>query len=469
MMGAMQASDKNPQRSESRASVYAMFALVTVGAALGNLSQTGLNAMLPSTMAEFGVEVDVGQWFTTGYMLVLGVAVPIATFLMQRLDDRRYMLLSFGLFTAGSLIDFVAPEFFSMLLGRVLQAVAVGLLIPKNQTIAMTKFPPGRQATAMGIAGIALGFAPSVGPTVGGGMDYAFGWRSFFLLLFAISAGLIVLTVAFVRKSDDGDAATRFETLSFVLSTLGFGGVLLGLSQASTYGFASLWVWAPAAVGVVCLFLFVHRQRHVEFPLMDLHIFESRKFMAGLMASVFLFACYMGVTLVIPLYVQDVLGGTSLDAGLVTFPTVFTAILVNPLSGILADKTSPRFSALIFGTFLTVGAILCVFIGEDTPLWLLSIWQTLRAIGVSGLIGPLLTYALSGLQGPLIGHGSSASVIIRQVAATFGTAIMVFFVAALLPLAQVGAIGVAMPYQAAFAFSAVMAVVSLSIIIARVR
>ena len=130
MMGAMQASDKNPQRSESRARVYAMFALVTVGAALGNLSQTGLNAMLPSTMAEFGVEVDVGQWFTTGYMLVLGVAVPIATFLMQRLDDRRYMLLSFGLFTAGSLIDFVAPEFFSMLLGRVLQAVAVGLLIP---------------------------------------------------------------------------------------------------------------------------------------------------------------------------------------------------------------------------------------------------------------------------------------------------------------------------------------------------
>ena len=133
-----------------------MFALVTIGSALGNLSQTGLNAMLPSTMIEFGVEVDVGQWFTTGYMLVLGVAVPIATFLMQKLNDRQYMLLGFGLFAAGSLLDFVAPEFFSMLLGRILQAVSVGLLIPKNQTICMTKFPPGKQATAMGIAGIAL-------------------------------------------------------------------------------------------------------------------------------------------------------------------------------------------------------------------------------------------------------------------------------------------------------------------------
>ena len=107
-----------------------MFALVTIGSALGNLSQTGLNAMLPSTMFEFGVEVDVGQWFTTGYMLMLGVAVPIATFLMQKLNDRQYMLLGFGLFAAGSLLDFVSLEFFSMLLGRILQAVSVGLLIP---------------------------------------------------------------------------------------------------------------------------------------------------------------------------------------------------------------------------------------------------------------------------------------------------------------------------------------------------
>ena len=446
-----------------------MFALVTIGSALGNLSQTGLNAMLPSTMIEFGVEVDVGQWFTTGYMLVLGVAVPIATFLMQKLNDRQYMLLGFGLFAAGSLLDFVAPEFFSMLLGRILQAVSVGLLIPKNQTICMTKFPPGKQATAMGIAGIALGFAPSVGPTVGGAMDSAFGWRSFFLLLFVLSATLIVLTFVVVRRPASGDGDARFETLSFILSTLGFGGVLLGLSQASTYGFASMWVWIPVAVGVVCLFLFVRRQRHVEYPLMDLRIFESRQFNAGLMAAVFLFACYMGVTLVIPLYVQDVLGGTSLDAGLVTFPTVFTAILVNPLSGILADKTSPRFSALIFGTFLAVGAVLCCFVGDDTPLWMLSIWQTLRAIGVSGLIGPLLTFSLAGLKGPLIGHGSSAQVVIRQVAATFGTAIMVFCVAALLPFAADGAIGAAVPYQVAFAFSALMGIASLGLIIMRVK
>lgn len=459
---------ENIIHNPSRVSVYGLFTLAVIGGALGNLSQTGLNAMLPSVMAEFGVSVDVGQWLTTGYMLMLGVAVPVASYLMLKLNDRQYCLLAYGLFVAGSLIDLVAPEFFSMLLGRVLQAISVGLIVPKMQTIAMTKFPPGRQATAMGIAGIALGFAPSVGPTVGGGMDYAFGWRSFFLLLFALSLVMLVLVVPLVKRAQAGDAG-RFETVSFILSTLGFGGVLLGLSQASSFGFASAWVWVPVAVGAACLVLFVRRQLRIGQPLMDMRIFKSRKYVDALLASVFLFACYMGVTLVIPLFVQDLQGGTSLEAGLVTFPTVFTAILVNPLSGVLADKTSPRLSALIFGSFLLVGSVLCVAVNENTPLWALSVMQTLRSIGVSGLIGPLVTYALAQLEGPLVPHGSTATVIIRQVAATFGTAIMVFCVAALVPLASAGTIPAATPYQVAFAFSAVMSMLCMALIVARVR
>ena len=478
----------------ARRGVYALFALVTLAAALGNLSQTGLNAMLPAVMDEFGVAVDVGQWLTTGYMLVLGVAVPVATFLMRRFDDRGYVLLGFGLFAAGSLVCWVAPEFFTELFGRVVQAAAVGLLVPKMQTIAMTQFPPGRQATAMGVAGIALGFAPNIGPTVGGAMDSAFGWRSFFLLLFVLSALLFALTFPLVERAGqrprsplsetarfagfrttgyggvvqrgaDGEPV-RFETLSFVLSTLGFGGVLLGLSQASSYGFASAWVWVPIAVGTVCLALFVRRQRVVAQPLMDLRIFSSRQFVGGLVASVFLFASYMGVTLVLPLYVQMVLGGSSLDAGLVILPATFTALFVNPLAGVLADKASARLASVIFGAFLVAGSVASVFIDERTPLWVLSVMQTTRAIGVSGLIGPLVTYSLAGLKGPLVPHGSTATVIVRQVAATFGTALMVFCVTAV-----GGILGMLspVPYQVAMAFSAVMSLACLGVVVARVR
>jgi len=462
----MENSEQNNVDPQSRASVYALFALVTLGAALGNLSQTGLNAMLATIMGEFGVGVDVGQWLTTGYMLTLGVAVPIATFLMRRLDDRGYLLLGFGVFAAGSLIDWLAPEFFSELLGRVLQAAAVGLLIPKMQTIAMTKFPPGQQATAMGVAGIALGFAPNIGPTVGGALDSVFGWRSFFLVLLAVATLLIVLTLVLVKRGSVPDAHARFETVSFVSSTLGFGGVLLGLSQASSYGLTSAWVWVPVVIGGVFLVLFVRRQRRIDQPLIDLRIFSSRVFNNGLIASILLFASYMGVILIIPLYVVYVLGGTSLDAGLVALPATFTALLVNPISGVLADKTSPRLAALIFGVFLVMGSVACAFVSHDTPLWLLTTWQTTRAIGVSGLIGPLLTYSLAGLKGPLVAHGSAASVIIRQVAATFGTALMVLCMT--MATALTGATSPA-PYQVAFGFSAVLALACLVSVFLRVK
>lgn len=425
--------------------------------------------MLTSVMADFSVSVDIGQWLTTGYMLVLGVVVPAATFLQRRLSERGYLALCFVLFLAGSVIDFLAPWFALMLCGRILQAMSVGLLIPELQTMCMTRFDPGRQATAMGVAGIALGFAPNAGPALGGAMDFAFGWRSLFALHAVLTLLLLVSVFAFAEDDAPDGPRERLETPSFVLSTFGFGGILLGLSQASAYGLKSAFTWLPVAIGAACLALFLLRQRSVPNPLMDLRIFKSASFRSGLLASVFLFACYMGVTLVIPLFVEDVLGGTSLDAGLVILPTTFTALLVNPLAGWLADRVGMRVVTLTFGLFLAAGSIACAFVGVDTPLWALSLFQAIRAIGVSGLVGPLLTFMLSQLAGTLVAHGSSASVIIRQVAATFGTAIMVLCITALIPMAQYSGASVALPYQAAFAFSAAMGVACLATIAARVK
>ncbi len=453
----------------SRKTVYGLFALVAIGAALGNLSQTGLNAMLPQVMTDLHVEVELGQWLTTGYMLVLGVIVPVSTFLSRKVNDKSYLLIGFGLFAFGSFIDWIAPEFFSMLFGRILQAAAVGLLIPFMQDIAMMRFPEGQQATAMGIAGIALGFAPNIGPTVGGALDSSFGWRSFFLLLLGLTLLLFIITLLFVKRTIPADSSARFESISFAFSTLGFGGILLGLSQASSFGFGSLWFWAPVVVGIVFIVLFVRRQQRISVPLINMSIFRSKHYNEGITASIFLFACYMGVTLVIPLYAQDILEWSSLDAGLVMFPATITALIVNPLSGWLADKTSVRFVSLFFGAFLAVGSVACVFVGENTTFIELTIYQTIRSIGVSGLIGPLITYSLGGLEGSLIPHGSSASVIIRQVAATFGTAIMVLCISIGETLVLDAGFSVAFPYQSAFAFSALMGLISFAVIVFTVK
>lgn len=452
-----------------------LFALVVIGASLCNLSQTGLNAMISPVDAELGIDVDAGQWLTSAYILVLGVAVPVAAYLQRRASDRAFATLALSMFGAGSLICFFAPNFPLMLLGRIVQAVSGGLLIPQLQTIAMTRFPENRRATATGVAGIGLGLAPNVGPAIGGAMEAAFGWRSFFLLMAALSAALIALTLAFARNVNEGDAGARFERLSFVFSTGGFGGVLLGLSQASSYGLTSAWVWGPLAVGVVFLVLFVRRQRNVDQPLIHLEIFESRIFRVGLLSMCVLFASYLGPTLVIPLYVVDLLGGTPLDAGMISFPSTFTAIVMNPVAGMLADKYGVRKVVLVTGTLLVIGSVGCAFVDETTSLVQLTVFQTIRAAAVSGLIGPILAYALSGLETDLVPDGSASVALLRQASGSFGTAIMVFLVTAILAAApDTSSFGgllanPALPYQVALAFSALLAVALLAFMATRLK
>lgn len=317
---------------------YSLFALVVLTAACGNLSQTAVNAMMMGIVADMGVTVELGQWLSTGYMLMLGVAVPAVTWISKRFSARQHLLLGLGLSLAGSLMCLAAPGFWVLLAGRILQAVSTGILLPFMTTIAMVSFPPGRQATAMGIAGVAMGFAPNIGPTVGGAMASAWGWRSFFVLLAALTCVLTLCALVLVKPTKPHDAAARLDAVSLSLSTLGLGGVLLGFSNASSFALISPYVWGPLAVGVALCAAFIVRQKRSGNPLIDLGVFRSARFNTGFAAQNLLFASFMGVTLVVPLYVEGLCGGTALQAGMVLLPGTVAALVLNPLGGVLTDR-----------------------------------------------------------------------------------------------------------------------------------
>ena len=162
-------------RENEHRQTIVLFALVVLASSVGNLAQTGLNAMLSSVCVEFGIAEGVGQWLTTSYMLVLGVVVPLSSYFMGRFRLKDLTLIAIALFAVGALVSAIAPSFGVLFLGRLAQAVAAGMLLPLVQTIAMTRFPDGRKATAMGISGIAMGFAPNIGPTIGGAMVEGLG------------------------------------------------------------------------------------------------------------------------------------------------------------------------------------------------------------------------------------------------------------------------------------------------------
>lgn len=436
-----------------RARIYALFAVTLLGAAFGNMSQTALSAMLPNVVAEYQENMAMGQWLTTIYMLVFGITVPLATYLTKKFSVKNIVYLASGFSLVGVLTAYFSWDFASLFVGRVLQAVSTGLLLPLIQTVAMTRFPLNQRATAMGVVGIALGTAPTVGPTIGGLMDFLFGWRSFFLLLLIVAVLLLAATVFLVEKDVPMDPSTTLDLMSFVLSSLGFGGLLLGFSNASTFALSDLLVWVPLALGVLFLVLFIYRQNHVEKPLISMKIFKSKQYIVGFGILVLLTTAFLGITLILSLFIVDVGGGTSLDAGLVQFPGVFAALFLSPLAGYLTDRIGIRPVVITGASVLLVGSAMLVFFDATTPFALVAFSQTLRAVGVSALFGPLTSYCLGGLSRELVTDGSSFTLAVRQAAASLGTSAMIFLVTRGAADGLYGAFG----YHLAFGLSAALA------------
>lgn len=451
----------NVQKSEQRQAI-ALFAVVVLASSVGNLAQTGLNAMLSSICAEFGIVEGVGQWLTTSYMLVLGIVVPLSSYFMGRFRLKDLTLLAIALFAVGALVSAAASNFAMLFAGRLAQAVAAGMLLPLVQTIAMTRFPDGRKATAMGISGIAMGFAPNIGPTIGGAMVEGLGWRSFFWLLVALTIAVGIVCQLAVKRRDDASYPAGFDALSFALSALGFGGLLVAASEASSFSLFHPLVWAPLAVGAACLFAFAKRQRSLKNPLVDLGIFENKEFVYGFWALNCLFASFMGITLLVPLYIEGLCGGTAMQAGLVLLPGTVAALIGNPLAGALVDKIGARPVALFFGVCLVAGSCLMISCDASTPLWVVCAMQGVRSTGVSGLIGPLIAWSLSGLRGRQISDGSGFGTAARQACASIGCAGMVFFACG-------GALTGEVAFHAAFGLSAAFSLACFAIIALRVK
>lgn len=443
----------------------ALFAIVTLATAFGSLSQTAVNSMLEAINVQLGVTSAVSQWLTTVYMLVLGITVPVVTYLSARFSIKRLALIALGIFLAGSVVCLVAPSFGVLIAGRVLQGVAAGITMPLLQAIAITKFPPEQVPVAMGVAGIALGFAPNIGPAVGGALVGAFGWRSFFALLLVVTVAMIVLTAVLVRDSELAKRPAVLDILSVLLSTVAFGGMLLGFSNAASLSFGNPLVWVPLLLGAACLVLFLRRQSRIEHPLINLRIFESANYRACFWAQNFLFGSFMGITLIVPLYWMGACGGTALEAGLLFVPATISALFVNPLAGVLCAKFGARRVTIGSGVFLVVGATSMCFLTEGAPFWLVAGTQLIRSMGVSASIGPWNSWGMIQLPREIAMDGSSFTTAVRQACGSMGTAIMMLLVI----LGGAAGVSLVFGYQLAFAFSAVCSLAVLIIAIWRVK
>lgn len=397
--------------------------LVVSGIASSTLA-TAMTTALPSLVEYFGVSTSVGQWVTSGYSLAMGMIMPLTAFLITRIPTRKLYMIGTGSFLAGLLISIFAGNFALMMVGRVLQACGNGILMSAAQVVILTVYPAEKQGTMMGTYGLATTAAPIIAPTAAGLMIDLFGWKSiFWLALVIMGASFLISSIVFENLLELQDK--KFDVVSFGESIFAFGGITLGVGNISSYGLISLQAGVPLLVGIVVCALFVLRQCSLEKPFLDVTILRNRSYAVSVISSMVLYLVMMGSSVMMPLYVQSVMGYSAVTSGLVTLPGSLATAVVSPFAGKVYDKMGIKklFRAGAFA--LLVSNLGMFFIGMDTPLWVAAGLNVIRNISIGSLMMPLLTWGVSNVEPRKKADASSLLTSLRTIAGSIGSAVYV--------------------------------------------
>ncbi len=398
--------------------------ILVIGTFLGFLNQTLMNVALPDIMREFHISTALGQWLTNGYMLVNGIMVPLTAFLIQRLTTRALYLTAVGLFAIGTITAGFAPNFEILVTGRMIQAMGAGVFGPLMNVVVMNLFAPDRRGSAMGTIGLALNFAPALGPSLSGFIVTNLNWR----FLFYIVAPLIIanfILAYFLLNNIGTPKRLKFDVLGVILSSIGLGSLLYGFSNAGGTPWHDFTVWGFVVIGLVVTTLFILHQLHTSTPLLNMSVFSHREFNVAVLINIVLMMAMYGGALMLPLYMQNVRGASAFISGLVLFPGALVTAFLSPWSGRLYDRYGAKYLTLTGILITAVGTFILASLTLTTPLWFAVIGQFVRQLGLVLVLMPIQTEAFNALPLNIIPDGSAMFTTIRQLAASFGTAALV--------------------------------------------
>ena len=446
-----------------------MIVVLLAGAFVAVLNATLLTPALPTIMADMGIASTTVQWLTSGYALTEAVIIPLAAYLMGRFSTRRLFIGGMTLFAAGSLVSAVAPVFPLLLLGRVMQACATGFVMPMVFSVILLVIPRERRGSAMGIIGLVIGFAPTIGPSLSGVLVDTVGWRAIFVIVAAVAA-IIVACAAKMLKPYGEFRRSRFDLLSVVLSTCGLICLLYGLSSVSSSTNLGFTVGLIVA-GIALVGLYAYRQLNLAEPMLRVDILKTVNYRTVVIVIALFQAALIGMETVMPLYIQGVLGQSATVSGLTLLPGALIGAFTGMLAGRLFDKFGVRVPVLIGAAVVLCGVLGFTQFRADSPVLLVSVMYAVLAIGIQFTMTPVNTWGVNSLPNEAIQHAQSTSNTINQVAVSFGTALLVS-VAATVSGAASDLAGVERTfagYHASFCTTALLAACAIVLILVFVR
>ncbi|HSO90391.1 MAG TPA: DHA2 family efflux MFS transporter permease subunit [Arthrobacter sp.] len=415
-----------PPAKMSRESVT-VIATLLVATFVVILNETIMNVALQRLMVDLGVTAPTVQWLSTGFMLTMAIVIPTTGFILQRLSTRAVFMLAMGLFSSGTLLAALAPGFEILLLARIVQAAGTAIMLPLLMTTILTLVPVSRRGFVMGNVSIAISVAPAMGPTVSGLILEHFSWRFLFVFVLPIALAAFAIGARFLTNIGEKEK-TRLDVLSVLLTVPAFGGIVYGLSQIGGEGGPGSPALIALAVGAIAMVAFVLRQLRLqksEAPLLDLRAFTFRMFTVSVLLLVVAMIALFGSVILLPLYLQEIRGLSSLETGLTLLPGGLAMGLLGPFIGRLFDKVGPLPLTVTGSSLLVVALFQFSLLDAGTPVgWIVTLHVGL-SLGLALIFTPAFTTGLNPLPPHLYSHGSAIMNTLQQVAGAAGTALLV--------------------------------------------
>lgn len=391
----------------------------------GVLIETAMNVTFPTLINQFNLSTSNVQWVTTIYLLVISIIVPISTFLLKQFQIRTLFLAANGLFLAGLLIDFLSPSFAILLLGRLLQGASTGIALPLMFHIILTYSPLEKRGTMIGIGNLTTSIAPAIGPTYGGLLTSLLNWNYIFLFLIPVLLVSLVLGLYSIPKIAI-EKTGCLDLWSVLGITFMFSGFLLFLNQIG-----SLTSIFPLALGILGAALFYKRSLQSE-PLIRLSVFKNRSFRLFLFGFLVCQFLLLGISFVLPNFVQIVLGQDAFTAGLVMLPGAIVGAVLAPLSGRMLDSIGPKKPIMIGLVLITFGWLALALLLHLTFLWAFIAAHVFYMIGIGCSYSNMMTMGLSKIDQHLAADGNAIFNTLQQFSGAVATAL----VATMIDLAQ---------------------------------
>jgi len=387
------------------------------------LLMSALNTALAQVCDDIGINVTSGQWLISGEILAMGIVMPLTAFMMRRFRTRRLYLAAIIIFMAGLVMAMLSQNFPVMVAGRVLQGCGNGMLMTMGQVIVLSIYPPEERGGAMGMYGLAIAVAPLVAPTLGGILADTAGWRSIFFMDLVVMGFSFVMALCVFKNVLDTEKI-KVDFSSFILSILAFGGLTVGVGFLSNNGISPI-VWIALIIGAVGMVIFVRRQVRLPKPFLDMKILKSRNFTLAVIASMLIYCVLLGSGVVMPLYVQNVLGYSATIAGLVFLPGSLLMVIMSPFAGRFYDKHGIKGMFVVGSVGLVASFILLATMTENSSLLLPILYNVIRFGSATLIQMQVITWSTTQVEPAQITDASALLQALRTIAGSVGSTVFV--------------------------------------------